>query len=41
LQSRPETVWSQKQRRLTNQATGVEGVLATLLTPVRVNVKRD
>ncbi|MBI4769750.1 MAG: phenylphosphate synthase subunit beta [Chloroflexi bacterium] len=41
LQSRPETVWSQKQRTIAgNHATGVEGVLATLLTPVRVKVAR-
>jgi len=38
LQSRPETVWSQRTRSLmtANRSTGVEGVLATLLVPVRV-----
>jgi pyruvate,water dikinase len=38
LQSRPETVWSQRARpRLTTgSASGVEGVLNTLLTPVRI-----
>ncbi len=38
LQSRPETVWSQKAASTIkgNHATGVEGVLASLLLPVRV-----
>ncbi|NTU79912.1 MAG: phenylphosphate synthase subunit beta [Chloroflexales bacterium] len=38
LQSRPETVWSQRARsRLSaSGASGVEGVLASLLTPVRL-----
>lgn len=38
LQSRPETVWSQRTRISlpANNASGVEGVLATLLNPVRI-----
>jgi pyruvate, water dikinase len=38
LQSRPETVWS-RQSRLAPQktyATGIEGVLGTLLSPLKV-----
>ena len=40
LQSRPETVWSQHARSpmTANRSTGVEGVLATLLVPVRVKL---
>ncbi|MBM4422263.1 MAG: HAD-IIA family hydrolase [Chloroflexi bacterium] len=38
LQSRPETVWSRKAPAsgTANRQTGVAGVLATLLTPVRI-----
>lgn len=43
LQSRPETVWSQRARTpvSANGKTGVEGVLSSLLTPVRIKPKRD
>jgi pyruvate, water dikinase len=42
LQSRPETVWSQRVRSINaNHQTGVEGVAATLLVPVRVSIKRQ
>jgi pyruvate,water dikinase len=38
LQSRPETVWSNKPRQSATQgvATGLQGIVNTLLTPVRV-----
>jgi pyruvate,water dikinase len=36
LQSRPETVWSQKKRQPTAMyETGIAGVLGTLLAPVQ------
>ncbi len=40
LQSRPETVWSQRVRSINaNHQTGVEGVAASLLVPVRVKIQ--
>ncbi|MBI4675243.1 MAG: phenylphosphate synthase subunit beta [Chloroflexi bacterium] len=41
LQSRPETVWSRRARvpLSANGKTGVEGVLASLLSPVRLSPK--
>jgi pyruvate, water dikinase len=38
LQSRPETVWSRKTRESSQKsyATGIEGVLGTLLSPLKV-----
>lgn len=36
LQSRPETVWSNKPRQAAGGAAGMEGILKTLMTPVRV-----
>jgi pyruvate,water dikinase len=38
LQSRPETVWSRKTRESSQRsyATGIEGVLGTLLSPLKV-----
>jgi pyruvate, water dikinase len=38
LQSRPETVWSHRARQASDKtyATGIEGVLGTLLSPLRV-----
>ena len=36
LQSRPETVWSNKPRQAVGGASGMEGILKTLMTPVRV-----
>jgi pyruvate,water dikinase len=40
LQSRPETVWSQRVRSINaNHQTGVEGVAASLLVPVRVKIE--
>jgi pyruvate,water dikinase len=35
LQSRPETVWSQKKAPSSSFATGIEGVIGTLLAPVQ------
>lgn len=35
LQSRPETVWSQKKTGPSVFATGIEGVISTLLAPIR------
>lgn len=35
LQSRPETVWSQKKAAPKNFTTGIEGVIGTLLAPVQ------
>jgi pyruvate,water dikinase len=38
LQSRPETVWSRQIDRTAQRtyATGIEGVLGTLLSPLKV-----
>ena len=38
LQSRPETVWSRQTRLAPRKtyATGIEGVLGTLLSPLKV-----
>jgi cytochrome P450 len=36
LQCRPETVWSQKKKTALTQATGLQGLVNTLLTPVRI-----
>jgi len=37
LQSRPETVWSNKPRQVSHGVhTGVEGVVSNLLKPVQV-----
>ncbi len=47
LQSRPETVWTQKQKEEANNKpkkniqTGVYGVLGTLMTPVKTGVKKE
>lgn len=43
LQSRPETVWSQRPRGpvTANHQTGVQGVLASLLVPIRIKPKAD
>lgn len=35
LQSRPETVWSQKKAPPNSFATGIEGVIGTLLAPIQ------
>lgn len=36
LQCRPETVWSQKKSTPTTAKTGMEGLISSLLTPVRL-----
>jgi hypothetical protein len=37
LQSRPETVWSNKPRQIsTGVLSGIEGVVSNLLKPVKV-----
>jgi pyruvate,water dikinase len=44
LQSRPETVWSNKKTEATGArtyATGIEGVLSTLLSPLASREKRN
>ena len=41
LQSRPETVWSNKPRQTTGAATGMDGILKTLMTPTRVRPAAD
>jgi len=47
LQSRPETVWTQKQKEEAENKpkkevkTGVYGVLGTLMTPVKTGVKKE
>ena len=35
LQSRPETVWSQKKTAPQAYALGIEGVLGTLMAPIQ------
>ena len=35
LQSRPETVWSQKKAATQTFSMGIEGVLGTLLAPIQ------
>lgn len=43
LQSRPETVWSQRERRSVSagKATGITGLIDTLITGVKVKPDRD
>jgi pyruvate,water dikinase len=44
LQSRPETVWSNKKTQATparTYATGIEGVLGTLMSPLASREKRN
>jgi pyruvate,water dikinase len=36
LQCRPETVWSQKKAAVKSHVTGMEGLVSSLLTPVRI-----
>ena len=36
LQCRPETVWSQKKATAKTHATGMEGLVGSLMTPVRI-----
>jgi len=47
LQSRPETVWTQKQKEEAENKpkkkaqAGVYGILGTLMTPVQTGVKKE